>query len=224
MKLPSLILTPLAFAAASVALAGIASAQISSGYSGSSTTGTMANEEAWRTLAVFGRCYAEHNQAGAFELLATVPDSPEERTVFRRLFRRETQFCLGEGTELGVRIGIVRGSIAEGLYRRGVQVPANLVQPVPAPGTPTRTLSGIARCYAATHRAEVRALLQTPLASRAELEALNAMSAELFQCVPEFARSRPFDTMMLRFRLAEALLRMAPPAPAPASAPVQPSQ
>lgn len=185
-----------------------APAQVASGYSGSSTTGAMDDGEAWRTLVIFGRCYAERHEADAFSLLATEHDSREERATYRRLFRLETQVCLGEGTGLTVPIGMVRGVIAEGLYRRGAPVPANLVQPELAPGTPARTLSGIARCYAAAHRAEVRALLETPVGSRREQEALDAMAPDLFQCVPEFARSRPFDSLMLRFRLAEALLRL----------------
>jgi hypothetical protein len=175
----------------------------------------MGREEAWRTLAIFGRCYAESSEADAYALIATEPDSREERETYVRLFHRETQVCLGGGASLRVPIGMVRGAIAEGLLRRGAPMPANLVQPVQAPGATVRTLSGIARCYAAAHRAEVRALLETTIGSPREQEALTAMTSDLASCLPDIARGRRFDNTQFRFRLAEALLRLgAPDAPA----------
>lgn len=190
-----------------------ASAQIAPGRSGTSSTMTITdNEEAFRTLNAFANCYARQNTARALELIATEPGTTAEAETYRRLFRRDNMSCLGEATELFMPMALVRGAIAEGLYKRGVALPPNLVQAAPEPGT-VRTLSDAARCYTAAHRDRVRALVeQTPPGSRREFAALTEMAADFFQCVPEAGRNRQFNPTQLRFRLAEALLRM--PAPA----------
>lgn len=185
-----------------------AAAQISSGYSGTSTTSTFGSDEAWRTLRAFGYCYASRNLPGALALIATEPGSRTEADTYRRLFRGDSQ-CLGGDTELRMSLIMVRGAIAEGLYRHGAALPANLVLPVPEPGAPIRTLSEAARCYTAAHRDRVRALVdETRPGSRQEFAALTDMAPDFFRCVPDTARGRQFDSTQLRFRLAEALLRM----------------
>lgn len=172
---------------------------------------TFDGEEAMRTLAVFGTCYARLNTDEALALIATEPASREEAETYRRLFRRDNQSCLGEATEMRLPIALVRGAIAEGLYKRRVPLPANLSQTAPAAGE-VRTLSEAARCYTVGHREQVRSLLeQTPLGSRREYDALSAMAGDFFQCVPETARGRRFDPTQVRFRLAEALLRLRAP-------------
>jgi hypothetical protein len=199
--------------AALIAAGGVppgASAQISSGYSGSSSMTTFDNEEGMRTLGTFGNCYVSNHLADALALIATEPGSRAEADVYRRLFRRDSQSCLGENTELRVPVSLVRGAIAEGLYKRGTVLPANLVQVAPAAGAPIRTLSEAARCYLAAHRDEARALVErTPPGGRREFEALNTMAPAFFRCVPDTGRGRSFDATLIRFRLAEALFRMA---------------
>ena len=212
---------PLLAAAAALAAAGLAvqpaPAQIASGYSGRSSTRVMDDGEAWRTLAAFGSCYASRNTAGAAALIATEPGSREEAETYRRLFRRETQGCLGGETELRMPVSMVRGAIAEGYYERGVALPENLAQSVPEAGA-VRTLSEAARCYVAGHRAEADALVRgTRPGSRQEHEALVAMAPDFFRCVPEAARGRSFDPTLIRYRLVEALLRLPAAAMAAAS-------
>jgi hypothetical protein len=199
-----------ALVAAGVALAGgSASAQVTPGYSGSSTTGTMETEEALRTLGVFGVCYARQNAADAYALIATEPGSRAEAETYRRLFRRDNQSCLGEATELGVPVAFVRGAIAEGLYKRSVALPLNLALAAPTPGAPVRRLSEAARCYTATHRDEVRSLVEnTPPGGRRESAALTTIAPGFYQCLPETARGRRFNATQIRYLLAEALLRM----------------
>ena len=190
-----------------------APAQIASGRSGSSTTMVVEDDgEAWRTLVAFGTCYAARSTASAFALIATEPGSREEAQTYRQLFSRDNQSCLGGNTELRMPLAMVRGAIAEGLYERGVALPANLVQAAPQAGS-IRTLSEAARCYAAAHRDRVHALAaDTRAGSRGEHEALSVVAPDFFRCVPETARGRQFDPTLIRYRLIEAALRMPPSA------------
>ncbi len=194
--------------------ASSAPAQIAPGRSGSSTMSSFGGDEVWRTLDAFGSCYALQNWPQAFELLATTPGSREEAVVYRRLFRSHNQSCLGEGTvRLSVAPDMVRGAIAEGLYRRGYAVPSNLIVAAPPPGAEIRTFSEAARCYATTHREQVRTLItETRPGSRQEMEAINALSGEFSTCLPPRVRNRTFFSTEIRFRLAEALLRLPPTA------------
>ena len=189
-----------------------APAQIASGFSGRSSQMTMDESEAMRTLRAFGSCYAERNTAEAWSLIGTEPGSQGEADTYRRLFRRDSQGCLGEATELQVPVYMVRGAIAEGLYSRRVAVPAQLrVSPL-APGAAVRTLSEAARCYTAAHPDKVRALVENTLpGSPPEHVALSEMAPDFFRCVPETARGRRFGSTQVRYKLAEALLRMAGP-------------
>ena len=196
-----------------VGLAVPAPAQIAPGLSGNSSTMTFVdNGEAFRTLNAFAACYARQNSARALELIATEPATREEAETYRRLFRRDNMSCLREDTELRMPVALVRGAIAEGLYKRGIALPPQLIQSAPAPGG-ARTLSEAARCLTASRRDRVQALVEgTAPGSRGEFEALNALADDFFACVPDTARDRRFDPTQVRFRLAEALLRM--PAPA----------
>lgn len=202
---------------AAVLIAGAAGeavlAQLSPGYSGtSSTIVTNDNEEALRTLTAFATCYARTHSADAFALLATDPHSVAEAETYRRLFRRDNQACLGEGTELSVPVTFVRGAIAEGLLERGTAVPAALVRAAPAAGAEIRKYTEAARCYAANHGAEIRALLATSPGGRREFDALRPLADDFFRCMPAGGQNRRFNATHLRYMLAEALLRL-PPTP-----------
>ena len=103
----------------------------------------------------------------------------------------------------------MRGAIAEGLYRRGIVLPPGLAFPSPTPGAPTRTLADAARCYTASHRDRVHALIdQTRLGSREEYALLSEMAPDFFLCVPESGRGGQFISVLIRGHLAEALYRM----------------
>jgi hypothetical protein len=192
-------------------LAGQALAQLPPGVSGSSTL-LVSNdaEDALRTLAAFGNCYARLSTERAFELIATEPHSREEAETYRRLFRSDSQNCLGEGMDLRAPVTFVRGAIAEGLLEHGIAVPAALVRAAPAPGAEIRRYSEAARCYAAGHGAEIRALLATPPGGQRELAALRPLADDFFRCMPASAQDRRFNATHLRYMLAEALLRLPP--------------
>lgn len=186
-----------------------APAQLTSGYSGSSSLANVEGEEAYRSLRAFGNCYAQRNTPQALALIATDPASPEETETYRRIFRREVQ-CLGpENAEMHATLPMVRGAIAEGLYRTRAALPQNLALYAPAPGAEIRKLSEAARCYVAGHRDQARALIEeTVPGSRREHEMLNLMVPDFFQCLPAAARGRRFLSTQLRYSFAEALYRM----------------
>ena len=187
------------------------------GTSGSSSLSYFDNDEAMRTLRVFGTCYAARHPEDSLAFMATEPASQAEAELYRRMFRRDNQNCLGENTEIRMPVAFVRGAIVEGLYRNGTALAADLALAPPPPGTSIRTLSEAARCYTAGHRELVRTLIeQTQPGSRQELAALTEMAPDFFRCIPDTARGRRFDSAQIRYRLAEALYRM------PAHLPLRP--
>jgi hypothetical protein len=204
-----------AAAAAAIGGAQAASAQIADGRSGSSTMRYLSSEESMVALVEFGRCYAKQETPKALRLIATEPSSREEAQTYIALFRKANQICLGDVSEMASDLPLVRGAIAEGLYRNAIALPAALTQTAPAPAE-VRNLAGAARCYTASHRDEVSKLLaETRAGSRKEFDRISAMMPGLSKCVPGGAKFN-FSTTVIRFRLAEALLRTssAPAAPA----------
>lgn len=177
-----------------------------------STTKYFGSEEAMNELAAFGRCYAKRNRADALSLIATRPTSREEVQVYRKLFSGDNLVCLIPGTELNLPPAYVRGAIAEGLLRAGEGIPAGHVLPAPV-AAEVRNLSDAARCYAAGHRDQVQAVLATKPATKQELAAVSAAMGGFEACLPAGVKVE-FDSTVIRYRLAEALLRLPPPATA----------
>ncbi|HEX8579441.1 MAG TPA: hypothetical protein VF655_07580 [Allosphingosinicella sp.] len=204
--------------AAAVACTGqAASAQLPSSRSGSSSMTYLSDQEGMAALAVFGRCYAKEEPEKALRLLATEPSSRGEAQTYIALFKKSDEYCLGDVSSMSADLALVRGAIAEGLFKANVPLPPAMVLPAPAPAE-VRNLAGAARCYAAAHREEVGKLIaSTKPGSKAEYEAVSALMPDFFKCVPEGAKFS-FGATVIRFRLAEALLRTAPPAAAAASA------
>jgi hypothetical protein len=127
------------------------------------------------------------------------------------MFKRPYQSCLGDVTRLGATLPLVRGAIAQGLYKRKIALPAALMQSAPAPAQ-VQNLADAARCYTASHREEARALVEgTKVGGRKEYDAVMKLLPEFRKCVPSGARAE-FTATLVRFRLAEALLRTASPA------------
>jgi hypothetical protein len=200
--------------AAALAVAGASpvSAQISNGASGSSTMTYLSNEQGMEEVVGFGDCYAKENREKALRLIATRPASREEAQTFTALFRKPYQSCLGDVTRLGAGLPLIRGAIAQGLYKRGIPLPAALMQTAPAPAQ-VRNLADAARCYIAAHEEEARTLVTgTKVGGRREYDAVMKLLPDLFKCIPKGAKAQ-FTATLVRFRLAEALLRTTPPAP-----------
>lgn len=190
-------------------LASPASAQLSNGASGSSTMFYLSNEEGMKEVVGFGDCYAKEQPEKALRLIATRPASREEAQTYVSLFKKHYQSCLGDVTRLSADLAIIRGAIAQGLYKRKVPVPAAIMQTAPAPAQ-VRNLSDAARCYVASHREEARSLVaETKVGSRKEYDAVVKLMPDFRKCVPGGAKAE-FTVTLVRFRLAEALLRTAP--------------
>lgn len=206
----ALFLLPLALV---TGMAGAAHGQLGTGQSGSSSLQYMDRSESMRELVSFGRCYARNLRAQSLSLLATRPTSREEAETYRRLFRGDNLSCLTPGTTMSAPLAYVRGAIAEGLFRSGQGIPASHALAAPTVDQ-VRNLSDAARCYAAGHREQVLALLAVTPGTREEYEAVSALLSGFLACTPAGARVQGSATL-IRFRLVEGLLRLAPAAAAP---------
>ena len=183
-----------------------AAAQLGSGQSGTSTSSALTNVQPFRELQSFGACFARTRKRDALTLIATVPDSAEEKKAFRKMVYGEQATCLFGGTRMTMSTVYARGAIAEGLLRsEGVPESHRLSGPSPAE---VRDLHGVARCYAAKHRAEAEKVLQTQAGSREEVAAVAAIWNDFRACMPKFAVR--LNAPWIRFLLAEALLRLQP--------------
>jgi hypothetical protein len=200
-------------ALAAAGTAGAAHGQLAPGRSGSSSLQYMDQEEAMRTLVLFGRCYARRAPAESLSLIATRPTSREEVETYRRLFSRDV-ICLGPGTSMSMPLAYVRGAIAEGFFHTEGGIPASHRLAAPTVDQ-VRNVADAARCYAGGHQAQVRALIAISPGSRAEYEAVSAMMEGIRACLPAGARFE-ISATVIRYRLVEGLLRLAPAAPAPA--------
>ena len=194
-------------AAAAAALAAApAGAQLAPGRSGSSTVSYMSNAEAMRELTIFGRCFAKRQRNAALSLLATRPSSREEALTYRKLFTSDNQLCLAPSTSLGAPLAYVRGAIAEGMYDAGGGIPDELRLPAPT-AAEVRNLSDAARCYAVRHPDEVRTLLTVKPGTKDEFQAVSKAMEGFGVCIPEGVDFK-FDATVIRYRLAEAMLRL----------------
>jgi hypothetical protein len=186
-----------------------ASAQIASGRSGSSSMTYFGGQEVWDTLGEFGTCYALREKPAAYQLVATRGGSVEEAAVYKRLFRNQNQLCLGDVSQLSVNHQLVRGAIAEGLYRQSVPVPETLAVRVAPTSEQVRNFGDTALCYAAKHPAEAKALVATRVGSKAEDQAVTAALPNFKPCIPSGAKRRlQVDVTLIRFRVAEALWKL----------------
>jgi hypothetical protein len=186
-----------------------AAAQIAPGYSGSSSTSYMDMHEYWRTLRSFGACFAKEQEAEAYELLATPNDTMQEAATFRRIVHGKGNHPCLTDTVMTVPSVLMRGTVAEALYKSGKSPPSNVVVVPPAPGVPARSLAGATRCLAVARRSDVHALVtQTSPGSRKERVALVKLDGTFRRCLPAAIRRRLFNPTEIRYRLAEALFRM----------------
>lgn len=193
---------------AAASLAGPAAAQLPPGRSGMSSGWVASNLNALKELSIFGRCYAKALPRDILKVMATGPGTREEADTFRKLFDSEAVPCLSPGSAFHMPLPYIRGAMVEGLLLAHVAVPANLRLSAPA-AADVHNLSDAARCYADGHIAQARAVLATEVGSRAEYEAVNAVMADFATCLPS-APQIHVNATLVRYRLAEALIRLAP--------------
>lgn len=210
-----------AFALAALAIAASggspAAAQLAPGYSGSSGVVYAGEEEMWWSMRQMGECLSSSKADRARALLATMPNSAEERGASRALLGNSAT-CLRHLTRRALPTALLRGLMAEGLYESSAGAAGSALKPVPdAPvaerPAPKRALSlrSFARCFAARRPDEVHRLLTaTRLGTREELAELSQVASGFHLCLPEgagFNEAAP----LVRVALAEALyLRLYP--------------
>ena len=187
-----------------------AQAQIAGERAGSSTEYYIEGQEVWNTVATFGRCYASMNRTAAISLVATRPGSIEEAKVYRQLFSKPYQSCLGNVTRMNVAHTMVRGAIAEGLYQKKIPAPPGLAVSTVPSRDQVKNLSDAALCYANAHRSIAQALVDnTRPGSKREFDAVQALAPGLLNCIPASRTKRvELEATLIRFRLAEAMWRL----------------
>ena len=195
--------------AALMLVPSIAPAQLGSGRSGLSTERTYSGRMAFDELNAFGQCFATRQTTDAIRLVSTEAGSADEARVYKALFSKE-QYCLGDLASLAVPWQLVRGAVAEGFYARRVPVPPNLALPRDLQPAKVKSVMDAATCYAGRHPADARALIEaTKPATKEESAKLDAHWAEFRACLPpNMPKGFKFDTLLLRYRIAEALWRM----------------
>jgi hypothetical protein len=194
-------------AATLVAVAAMASAQIGGGHSGISTEWSFGGRIAFDELNAFGQCFASKQGNDALKLISTEPGSVEEARVYKQLFSNE-QACLGDLAGLNVPWQYVRGAVAEGYYTRHLAVPPKLALPRDLEPAKVQPVMDAATCYAGKHPADATALIATKPASKEQAAVLDAHWTEFEACLPaNMPAGYKFDTLLLRYRIAEALWR-----------------
>jgi len=165
----------------------------------------LTNVKPYRELQDFGLCVAKNQRQASLAVIAAVPGSPEEAKVFKKRIYGE-QTCLFGGTSMSMPGMFARGAIAEGLLRTG-GIPDSLRLAGVARGE-ARELHGVARCYTASHRAEVEKLMLIHPGSAEEVKAIAGLWQDFRTCMPNF--NVRLNAPWIRFLLAEALLRLPP--------------
>jgi hypothetical protein len=185
-----------------------ASAQLGTGKSGVSSEYRFSGRGAYDELNAFGECFATKQTKDALRLVGTEAGSADEARVYKALFSKE-QFCLGSLSGLSVPWQFVRGAVGEGFYARRVPVPANLALPRDLAPAKVQSVMDAATCYVGQHPADARALIETTKpATKEEMAAFDAHWAEFEACLPaNMPKGYKFDTLLLRYRIAEALWR-----------------
>jgi hypothetical protein len=193
----------LLFAAASPAVAQFGS------HSGISTERTYAGRGAYDDLNAFGQCYASKQTKDALKLLGTEAGSVDEARVYKVLFSKD-QFCLGDLSGLGVPWKFVRGAIAEGMYARKMPVPSPMGAPRSMTREQVRSVMDAAICYADRHPAAARSLVETTKpGTKEESVAIDALESDFTACLPpNIPQKVQIDTILLRYRIAEAMWRL----------------
>src|SRR5262245_6024356 len=186
-----------------------ASAQTASGRSGYSTERWISGgREIFDDLNAFGRCFAAQQTKDALQLVRPEAGSLEEAKVYKSLFSKE-QACLSDLAGLSVPWQYVRGAVGEGFYTRGVPLPPDFAFPRDLPPEKVKSVMDAATCYAARHPEDARALILTKPASKEQEALFDAHWADFSACLPpNMPAGFKFDTLLLRYRIAESLWRL----------------
>jgi len=194
--------------AALLALPSPALAQFGGGHSGHSTQWSFGGRIAFDELDAFGGCFATRQTGDALKLLGTEAGSNDEARVYKQLFSKE-QYCLGNLSGLAVPWRYVRGAVGEGFYDRRVPLVAGMALPRDLPPAKVQSVMDAAVCYAGKNPADARRLIEaTKPSTKEETAALDALWPAFEACLPpNMPKGYEFDTLLVRYRIAEALWR-----------------
>lgn len=186
----------------------MAAAQMGGGHSGTSTEVTYSGRGAFDDLNAFGRCFVAQQAKDATRLVSTPPGSVDEAKIYKALFSKD-QGCLGDLSSLSVPWQYVRGAVGEGFYARGAPVPPELALPRDLPPEKVQSVMDAAACYVGKHPDDARTLVDTTKpATKEEMAVFDKHWSDLEACLPpNMPAGYKFDTVLLRYRIAEALWR-----------------
>lgn len=160
-------------------------------------------------IAEFGACVARQAPDRARELLRTGISTAEERKRAGGLAQSNYP-CIRSRPGLSMRVGEIRGTVAEALLQADAaalerlrQMPAG-ASPRPAAARGRAFIHAFGTCVAQADPARAASIILTDVGSDAEVEAFRALGPVLDQCVPEGAPEQvgQFD---LRNHIAAAL-------------------
>ncbi len=193
---------------AAMALASLsapATAQLAPGISGSSSAPQTASEkEYWYLVRSMGDCLATNKTEDAEAFLASSIGSRAEGAAFKKLFGRSRNMCLGNFVNASFQRAHVRGSVAEGLYRREESNLPDTWRPTVEKPAAIGSIHDFAKCYVADNFAETRAFLrETKLTTGEETQYIERMAPSFAACLPN--RKVTLKAINVRMALAEAM-------------------
>ena len=170
----------------------------------------------------FGRCAAKLHRDRSISLLDQEPSSASGQKI-AEIIAHNSQSCLaGNNERLAFQASLLRGAVAEGLYRDDFPTRPALVPDTdpefaprkfmaaddvdPEAGLRSAVFHGFAACVVDAAPLQAHDLLQTEAASGEERTAFAAMADALSICLPQ-GESFEIQPHRLRAALAEALYR-----------------
>ncbi len=189
-------------------------AQVAPTYSGTSTMQTYSGNSVMQDLSNVGSCLVRRKAAQSDAFVAAPMGSPAETAAYKALVGRGTS-CLRDLSSMNVARTLMRGAIAEALYKTRFSGRAPTALASSGTGASADLVSQFADCYARANPQQVHSLVMgTRITSKEERAAVARMATGFGPCLPSGVRVEVQPTV---FRLAfiEALYRAAAANPAP---------
>ena len=210
----------LAVGIAAAAAAMPAQAQLGPAYSGQSGVREASTDEFYWALSELGSCLAASKPKQSLSFLAAASGSSAEGAAAKQLIGYNAS-CLRNLNRMGVERKLLRGAVAEALYKKAAASPlAASAQPGSAPTRMSAAnlkalgydglVDGFTACLAALRPDLVHQLLvNTRLGSKDEEGAVAQISPSFSDCLPNNIKLN-LHPAELRLALAEAAYRRLP--------------
>jgi len=180
------------------------------------------------------RCLAGNKAEAVRGLFATTPQSEAEVAAFEKIFEKEEQRCVRGGSSMVIDRPLMRGALAEAMYRDGA-ARGPLVRPIQASSytslvkqgvmpAPKTYMAAFSDCVAAARPAEVHALITTTnIDSREEKAAMRGIVDTFSACLPSGQQVK-LDPLTVRVALAESIFTLDQRARQPAAVSTRPAK